>query len=358
MNPTQGNFGKFDIRPDNANLTVVAGTPKGPCEERDLYDPFKGNNEEFEIEDIDEFHSKLVGKDIETLSMSKWVFQAVDFSHEPIDMFRRYNIKGAWFLGCLFPNGVSLQELRDRGARVMDNQFDEVPFNPFRAFLYDQRELSLHDAAIYDYYKNNSGLIPTMAMSLHDYSIQDALGDYLEGKTPIGFMGGHRLMRGSTEYRDLVYLARSLARNGFLIVTGGGPGAMEAANLGGYLANKTDQDVEEALKIISSGNEGYEGLEYTNIQSAQNVIDRFGVPDYMPSLGIPTYRYGHEPSNKFASYHAKFFQNSIREDGLLSICTGGIVYVRGGAGTRQELFQAACHNTYCKPQDTKPTVSE
>eukprot|EP01124_Arcella_intermedia_P013488 TRINITY_DN19898_c0_g1_i1.p1 TRINITY_DN19898_c0_g1~~TRINITY_DN19898_c0_g1_i1.p1 ORF type:complete len:144 (-),score=16.06 TRINITY_DN19898_c0_g1_i1:19-450(-) len=60
--------------------------------------------------------------------------------------------------------------------------------------------------------------------------------------------------------------------------------------------------------------------------------------------------------DRFATYHAKFFSNAIREDGLLSISVGGIIYVTGGAGTIQEIFQAACHNTYCKPHETRPLV--
>lgn len=35
--------------------------------------------------------------------------------------------------------------------------------------------------------------------------------------------------------------------------------------------------------------------------------------------GIPTYRYGHEPTNFFSSHVAKFFDNAIREDGLLQV---------------------------------------
>lgn len=45
------------------------------------------------------------------------------------------------------------------------------------------------------------------------------------------------------------------------MVTGGGPGAMEAGNLGAYLAERSDEEVEEALRIISAGNEQFEGLE-------------------------------------------------------------------------------------------------
>ena len=38
---------------------------------------------------------------------------------------------------------------------------------------------------------------------------------------------------------------------------------------------------------------------------------------------VPTWFYGHEPSNLFASFIAKYFANSIREDGILAICYAG-----------------------------------
>lgn len=184
---------------------------------------------------------------------------------------------------------------------------------------------------------------------------RDALGDYLEGKTPIGIMGGHKLSRTSQEYRKVVYLARTLARLGFVVVTGGGPGAMEAANLGAYMMEHTDEDVEEALKILSVGNDRFQ-FEYLNVEAADNVLKRFGMPTHMPSLGVPTYKYGHEPSNRFATWQAKFFSNALREADLLDICSGGIIYTRGSAGTRQEIFQAACTDFYADDKMCFPMV--
>lgn len=49
----------------------------------------------------------------------------------------------------------------------------------------------------------------------------------------------------------------------------------------------------------------------------------------MPSLGIPTWKYGHEPSNVFATWQAKFFSNAVREDGLIQIANCGIIYTPG-----------------------------
>ncbi len=129
-----------------------------------------------------------------------------------------------------------------------------MPFRTFRAFMYTVKELLQVDKDIYEYYLAHQDLISAIAQSTHgtcdvceqfalltppvDYSIKDALYDYLEGKTVVSIMGDHAMRRASPEYREVVELARALAREGFLVTTGGGPGAMEAANLGGYLADK------------------------------------------------------------------------------------------------------------------------
>ncbi len=41
----------------------------------------------------------------------------------------------------------------------------------------------------------------------------------------------------------------------------------------------------------------------------------------------------------FAGAIAKYFQNTFREATLLRRCVGGIAFLRGAAGTIQELFQ-------------------
>jgi predicted Rossmann-fold nucleotide-binding protein len=64
------------------------------------------------------------------------------------------------------------------------------------------------------------------------------------------------------------------------------------------------------------------------------------------SLAIPTWVFPGEPISQFASHIAKYFSNSIREDGMLAVATAGIVFAPGGAGTWQEIFQDAAQNAY------------
>jgi hypothetical protein len=72
-------------------------------------------------------------------------------------------------------------------------------------------------------------------------------------------------------------------------------------------------------------------------------------------VGIPTWFYGHEPPNPACELHAKYFANSVREEGLLTVATGGIIYTPGSAGTVQEVFQDYCQNHYGSVGPAAPT---
>ncbi len=61
--------------------------------------------------------------------------------------------------------------------------------------------------------------------------------DKLSGIEPaVTIYGSARLKPGSYDYEKTREIANLLGKEGFTIVTGGGPGAMEAANLGGHEA--------------------------------------------------------------------------------------------------------------------------
>jgi predicted Rossmann-fold nucleotide-binding protein len=166
-------------------------------------------------------------------------------------------------------------------------------------------------------------------------------------------MGGHNAQRGTPEFAQAASLGRLLARNGKLVATGGGPGAMEAANLGAYLSRVPGHEFEEALASLASV-PGFRPSVSAWVRAAAAVVERF--PEGAPSLGIPTWFYGHEPPNYFATHIAKYFANAIRESILLEVCNGGIIFLPGAAGTVQEMFQDACENYYSAREAVTPMV--
>ena len=74
------------------------------------------------------------------------------------------------------------------------------------------------------------------------------------------------------------------------------------------------------------------------------------------SLGVPTWVYASEPTSAFSTHIAKYFTNSIREDGLLALARSGVVYTPGGAGTAQEIFTDAAQNTNTLYEVRSPMV--
>ena len=165
-------------------------------------------------------------------------------------------------------------------------------------------------------------------------------------------MGGHAALRGSPEYADAARLGRLLGGT-HTVATGGGPGAMEAANLGASLANAEDAALDEALVVLAEVPTFRPSIDAW-VASARRA--RAVSPEPSPSLGVPTWHYGHEPPNLFATAIAKYFRNAQREAILLQICDAGIVFLAGAGGTVQEIFQDACENYYAADEKVAPMV--
>jgi predicted Rossmann-fold nucleotide-binding protein len=128
---------------------------------------------------------------------------------------------------------------------------------------------------------------------------------------------------------------------------------MEAANLGGWLADQPELALDEALTVLS-GVPSFRPDIGAWAAAAFEVRKRW--PNGRESLGIPTWHYGHEPPNAFATAIAKYFGNPVREAILLQVCDAGIVFLPGAGGTVQEIFQDACENYYADESSVAPMV--
>lgn len=291
------------------------------------------------------------------------------------EFLRSTNAHCAVFLGCRMES-EGTDHVIETGAVVFPRlrELLELPFEVYRDRLYSLPELmegldverpgSLFadtlDGRIYRWYrerrlsKEPPGILEALAQRLHDHAIDDAVREFLAAGPPdvVGIMGGHALARSSTVYAEVAHLGRALARKGWRVVTGGGPGAMEAGNLGAWLAPLDDDALPRALEILAPSpifDEdferymafGYRALEALSLDPRSPVDGRGG-----ESLAVPTWYYGHEPSNAFATHIAKYFANSVRESGLVTIANRGIVFAPGRAGTVEEIFMDATQNYY------------
>jgi predicted Rossmann-fold nucleotide-binding protein len=173
----------------------------------------------------------------------------------------------------------------------------------------------------------------------------NAMNDFLahfDERQVVGIMGGHGLLRTDEAYRQVVMVSKTLAENGCLMISGGGPGAMEATHLGAWMAGRTEAETEDALTMLKEAPSFKDRLW---LETALQIMKKYPQELYV-SLGVPTWLYGHEPATPFATHIAKYFDNSIREDSILTIAKGGIIYSPGSAGTMQEIFQEAVQNHY------------
>lgn len=240
---------------------------------------------------------------------------------------------------------------------------DLVPYDIGRKHLYTADDLygdDHYDARVYECYlhKGKHACSPRelMARSMHDYCIRKAVEDFMDSRDPlktVGVMGGHGLLRTDEQYRHIVYISKRLTEEGFLMISGGGPGAMEATHLGAWMAGRTTDEVEQALQMLAAAPHF---KDETWVATAMEVRARFPQDGDFESLGVPTWLYGHEPATPFATHIAKYFDNSIREDFILTAAYGGIIFTPGSAGTLQEVFQEAVQNHYLSFGFASPMV--
>ncbi|MER7888936.1 hypothetical protein ABTX15_03835 [Micromonospora sp. NPDC094482] len=324
-----------------------------------------------EIETRAEFDRRLA-----TGSLAGLTVQGLRLDLAPVPDLTAVTVTGTLFVGCRFASREVGADLVRRGANVVP-PFSGLPYPTQPSHLYTPEELAagfaeggfagMYDTRVYAHFRAHGGALPdvreALGQRLHDHGVDNALADatraWLAAYGPqsvVGIMGGHAVPRGSVSYRMAAVLGWELARADRLVVTGGGPGVMEAANLGAYLAGRPAEELTAAIDLLAAAPDFTDHDRYT--AAALGVRERYAPPPVPQQraadlgwartggLAIPTWLYGHEPANLFAGRIAKYFSNAIREDTILRLARGGIVFAPGRAGTVQEVFQAATKTYY------------
>jgi len=306
---------------------------------------------------LDDLDRRLAGG---ARSLAGWRLVRLDLT-DRMDALLKCSVAEALFLACTFADGDA--DVVHAAGGVVLPAIADTPIDPYRTTLYSPRELydTAHyrdslDALAYAWSQTPADTDGALAMDLHDHAIDVALSTWLAGRSVVGVMGGHSLERGTRAYAAAAGLGHRLGSSSarpLTVATGGGPGAMEAANLGAFLADQPAAALDEALTRLAAVPSFHHDIGAW-ARAALEVIDARG--SGCDSLGVPTWHYGHEPPNPFATAIAKYFHNATREAILLEICDAGIIFLPGAAGTVQEVFQDACENYYGDPATIAPMV--
>ncbi len=294
--------------------------------------------------------------------ITRTAFQGIDIPEEAL----QHEFRNCLFLACKMPHGLKCRLVDSLVFPNMGELFT------VRTSLYKAQELydayipgrpetlkDCYDQRVYKHYlsrgKLSTDVKETLARTLHDHSISLALHEFLSDyneRDVVGVMGGHNIRRDEKQFATVARISKRLTECGKLMISGGGPGAMEATHLGAWMAGRTENDLEKALEVLSTAPDFTHPLW---LEVAMQVRNRWPQQQYK-SVGIPTWLYGHEPATPLATHIAKYFDNSIREDGILTLAKGGIVYTPGSAGTLQEIFQDAVQNHYLSFGYASPMV--
>lgn len=308
-----------------------------------------------EFETLDELNRHLdTSRDL-----SRAVFQSLDLN-AVADRLSGVTLRHNVLLGCR-----ASEALLDRFHEpVVFPSLPDVPFAMYPAHLYTPDQLlggyvpgradsygDTLDGRAYRHYVDTGraatqDVVVMLARRMHDHAMTDALHEFLVGRKVVAIMGGHAMRRDAPMYLKVARLSRDLVRAGFLPASGGGPGGMEATHLGAWFAPRGDDELVDAVAMLSEAPLCDPVGPW--LDTTARVKERYPLddPDEGRSLGIPTWLYGHEPPTGFATDIAKYFANSVREEGLLAIATYGVVFAPGSAGTIQEVFQDATQNHY------------
>ena len=114
----------------------------------------------------------------------------------------------------------------------------------------------------------------------------------------VAIFGSARIEEGDKDYKDVFQIAKGLAEAGFDIVTGGGPGLMQAANAGSKSAHSAARSIGLNIKLSRE-----------------------------------------QDSNAFLDIKQEFNRFSNRLDTFMSL-SDAVVVAPGGIGTLLELFYA------------------
>jgi predicted Rossmann-fold nucleotide-binding protein len=269
------------------------------------------------------------------------------------------------------------------GCRSAPAPHADLPFDPEKSTVYTREELwsgydpvpgknASLDRRISEYFTRASKYAPPreqlLAQRRHDANMDYAVNKFLgldgtsapQARKIVAILGSHSTFRDDPWYRKAAELGYALSRAGYFVVSGGGPGLMEATHLGAWMSRYDAGALADAVATVATtskpaagaAKEQYDMPDYW--LKSQEVLQRY--PSGNESLGIPTWFYGHEGANAFSTHVAKYFSNALREEKICAVGVSGVIFLPGGLGTAQEAFMDAAENGYASYNWYSPMI--
>jgi predicted Rossmann-fold nucleotide-binding protein len=226
--------------------------------------------------------------------------------------------------------------------------------------LYTRRDLAscgpdglTFDAAVHRFVRESSDEQSLCAFQVHDARVNWLIQELAtafenEGTRRVAVLGGHSLSSSSPLYGAMIDLGHRLARRGYVVVTEGGGGAMEAASLGSVLKELSAKELAMSLARLDTATPAALG----NQQDALGAIN--GTEWSKPVLlhgGIAISSWNnivYQAANLMPALTARFMYRGDAENSVLEFGRHGTIIAPGGAGTMQELFQAITRRVYAR----------
>lgn len=185
--------------------------------------------------------------------------------------------------------------------------------------------------------KDRTGKRPLICLDPNEFQgdetwhLDDILREFIEGfrfllplKKEVTFFGSARLSRESKWYQEAERLGTMLAERGYTVITGGGPGIMEAANKGAHhvgLASHQERSIGIDIILGENGDSNGNPDVPPNVEGTINV-------------NLPEAERRNSYVDRRMAFHY-FFTRKV----MLSASAQAYVFFPGGFGTLDEFSE-------------------
>jgi hypothetical protein len=151
----------------------------------------------------------------------------------------------------------------------------------------------------------------------------------------VGIIGGYDIKRDTDKFREIAFMSKKLSENGYIIITEGGQGAMEAAHIGSWFAYRDIEELYDAILFLSKFLNNTKDEWYN---SAYMIQEKYPRVSKGKDIVITTLT-NELLITPFTSYVTIFFREQLQESLLLS-SMNTIIFLPGDSNTDKKVYSS------------------